>query len=107
MTKKSTRSITRRGMSARVMYRLPTVLYHRLFGYFLIVRGSLMDGSLTMGCAPSVVPGVCYIPYYIDTSNPTRKARKRKTSAAPRGGSSHLPHALEPVQTPMSAGPLE
>src|SRR5205085_9693028 len=32
---------------------------------------------------------------------------KGKTSATVRGGSTHLPHALEPVQTPMSAGPLE
>src|SRR6266853_1917966 len=59
----------------RVMYRLSTVSYNRLFGYFLIVRGSLMDRSLTMGCAPSVVQGVCT--YHI-TSAPRTQLGMRK-----------------------------
>src|ERR1700738_3180157 len=74
MTTKSTRSITSRRMSARGMYRLSTVSYNRLFGYFLMVRGSLIAGpSLWVVVAPSLVPGRLDIPYYIGTANPTRK----------------------------------
>src|SRR5436305_1341479 len=44
MTTKSTRSITSRRISASVMYRLSTVSYNRLLGYFLIIRGALIAG---------------------------------------------------------------
>src|SRR4029077_10350996 len=104
MTTKSMRSITSRRMSARVMYRLSTVSYNRLFGYFLIVRGSLMDRSLTMGCAPSVVQGVCT--YHI-TSAPRTQLGKPENSSGTCGCGAHLPHTMEPVQVPMSASPLE
>src|SRR3979490_1426784 len=75
MTTKSMRSITSRRMSARVMYRLSTVSYNRLFGYFLIVRGSLMAGpSLWVVVAPSLVQGVSI--YHI-TSAPRTEFGKR------------------------------
>src|SRR5438093_1294354 len=39
-----------------------------------------MDGSLTMGCCTFRSAGRLHIPYYIGTSNPTRKARKLQKS---------------------------
>src|SRR6267143_2712370 len=106
MTTKSTRSITSRRMSARVMYRLSTVSYNRLFGYFLIVRGSLMTGPSLWVVAPSLVQGVCT--YHITLAPRTQLGKATLLlSGMTCGPSAHLPHALEPVQIPMSASPIE
>src|SRR4029077_20021675 len=64
------------------------------------------DRSLTMGCCTFLSAGRLHIPYYIGTANPNGKAT-RLLSGTACGRSAHLPHALEPVQIPMSAGPLE
>jgi len=104
MTTKSMRSITSRRMSARVMYRLSTVSYNRLFGYFLMVRGFAHGQVPHYGLCTFRSAGCLHIPYYIRTSNPTRKARN---SSGTCRCDAHLPHTMEPVQIPMGAGPLE
>src|ERR1700726_1328433 len=107
MTTKSTRSITSRRMSARVMYRLSTVSYNRLFGYFLIVRGSLMEGpSLWVVVAPSLVPGRLDIPYYIGTANrngkpwgfPLRHGSPPERAPAARHGTGPDPNGRRPTR---------
>src|ERR1700726_486030 len=101
MTTKSTRSSTSRRMAARGMYRLSTVSYNRLFGYFLMVRGSLMAGpSLWVVVAPSLVQGVSI--YHI-TSAPRTQLGKRGAERRPaaRHGPGPDPNERAPSRVPF------
>src|SRR5690606_2209265 len=85
ITTKSTFSITRRRISASVMYRLSTVSYRRRFGYFLITLDSLMvevprsNPELATGRAssPFIVIYPCSYGSVV-SSGSTKTARSRR-----------------------------
>src|SRR6266478_9603516 len=65
-----------------------------------------MTGPSLWVVAPSLVQGVCT--YHITLAPRTQLGKATLLlSGTACGRSAHLPHALESVQIPMSAGPLE
>src|ERR1700730_9307619 len=65
-----------------------------------------MTGPSLWVVAPSLVQGVCI--YHITLAPRTQLVKATLLlSGTACGRTAHLPHALEPVQIPMSAGPPE